>query len=59
MRADKKTKFGKVRFVLSPRIGEARSYDDVTPKKALCVLRFAPRFVLRDTPRDAIEKCHG
>lgn len=49
MRTDKKTKFGKVRFVLSRRVGEARSYDDVPPKKALSVLRFAPQFILRET----------
>lgn len=59
MRADKKAKFGKVRFVLSPRIGQARSYDDVPPKKALCVLRFGPKFVLRSSPEKALEKCHG
>lgn len=59
MRADKKTKFGKVRFVLSPRIGCAQSYDDVPPKKALCVLRFGPNFLLKASSADALEKCHG
>jgi 3-dehydroquinate synthase len=59
MRADKKTKFGKVRFVLSPRLGQARSYDEVPPKKALCVLRFGPQFVLRSEPENALEKYHG
>jgi len=59
MRADKKTKFGKVRFVLSPRLGEARSYDEVPPKKALCVLRFGPQFVLRSGPENALEKCYA
>ena len=59
MRADKKTKFGKVRFVLSPRLGQARSYDEVPPQKALCVLRFGPQFVLRSGPENALEKCYG
>jgi 3-dehydroquinate synthase len=59
MCADKKTKFGKVRFVLSPRIGEASSYDDVSQKKALCVLRFGPQLVLRSSPENVLEKCHG
>lgn len=47
MLADKKTKFGKVRFVLSPRIGQAKSYDNVPEKSALCVLRLGPRLALR------------
>jgi len=59
MRADKKTKFGKVRFVLSARLGQVRTYDDVAPKKALCVLRFGPQFLLRSAPVTALEKCHG
>lgn len=59
MRADKKTKFGKVRFVLSTRLGSAKSYDEVPPKKALCVLRFGPKFLLRSEPMDALGKCHG
>jgi 3-dehydroquinate synthase len=58
MRADKKTKFGKVRFVLSARIGEAKTYDNVPPQKALCVLKFAPQFLLRSSPLAALEKCH-
>jgi 3-dehydroquinate synthase len=55
MRADKKTKFGKVRFVLSPRIGRAKSYDDVPEKNALCVLRFGPRLALQSP--DGIGSC--
>jgi 3-dehydroquinate synthase len=57
MQADKKTKFGKVRFVLAPRLGHAESYDTVPEKTALCVLRFGPQLVLR--PIDTLEKCHG
>lgn len=56
MRADKKTKFGRVRFVLSPRLGEAKSYDGVTEKAAICVLRFGPQFVLH--PKDTLGQCH-
>jgi 3-dehydroquinate synthase len=59
MRSDKKTKFGKVRFVLSPGIGQARTYDDVPPEKALCVLRFGPKFLLRSSAASALETCHG
>ena len=55
MRADKKTKFGQVRFVLSPRLGAAESYDGITQHAAICVLRFAPRMILR--PVDALGKC--
>ncbi len=56
MRADKKTKFGKVRFVLSARIGKAQSCDGVSDKAALCVLRFGPRLILEH--RNALGKCH-
>ena len=56
MRADKKTKFGKVRFVLSVRIGKAQSCDGVTEKAALCVLRFGPRLILEHW--SALGKCH-
>ena len=43
MHADKKTHAGKLRFVLSPRIGEARSVDGVPLDALERVLRFAPR----------------
>lgn len=59
MQADKKTKFGEVRFVLSPRLGQAKSYDGVAEHKAICVLRFGPQCILRPTPVIALEKCHG
>ena len=53
MRADKKTKFGKVRFVLSARLGKAKSYDGVTEKAAhLCLaLWSAPDAA---APKDAL-----
>lgn len=57
MQSDKKTKFGKVRFVLSPRLGYAESYDVVPAKTALCVLRFGPQLMLK--PMEPLGKCHG
>ena len=56
MQADKKTKFGKVRFVLSARLGQAKSYDNVAEKEAICVLRFGPQLVLK--PQIELENCH-
>jgi 3-dehydroquinate synthase len=56
MRADKKTKFGKVRFVLSLRLGRAKSYDGIPEHSAICVLRFGPQLILR--PLNALGKCH-
>jgi 3-dehydroquinate synthase len=56
MRSDKKTKFGKIRFVLCPRLGQAQSYDDIAEKSAICVLRFAPQ--LAQSPLNAFENCH-
>jgi 3-dehydroquinate synthase len=45
MRADKKTRAGILRFVLSPRIGEARSYDTVPLHTVERVLHFTPRLI--------------
>jgi len=42
MRSDKKTRSGVLRFVLSPRIGEARSYDTVPLHVVERVLHFTP-----------------
>jgi 3-dehydroquinate synthetase len=44
MKSDKKTRAGKLRFVLAPRIGKARSYDNVPLNAIERVLRFAPHF---------------
>jgi 3-dehydroquinate synthase len=55
MRADKKTKAGKVRFVLSARLGQAKTYDDIPEAAAICVLRFGPHLMLR--PVSALGKC--
>jgi len=45
MRSDKKARAGILRFVLSPRIGEARSYDTVTVHVVERVLHFTPRLI--------------
>jgi 3-dehydroquinate synthase len=44
MHSDKKARDGKLRFVLTPRIGKAKSYDEVPVKAVERVLRFAPHF---------------
>jgi len=45
MRSDKKTRAGVLRFVLSPRIGQARSYDTVPLHVVERVLHFTPRLI--------------
>ena len=45
MRSDKKARGGVVRFVLSPRIGEARSYDSISSKIVERVLHFTPHLI--------------
>jgi len=45
MRSDKKTRAGILRFVLSPRIGEAGSYDTVPLHVVERVLHFTPRLI--------------
>lgn len=42
MRSDKKARAGKLRFVLPSRIGSARSYDNISERTVLCILRCAP-----------------
>jgi len=45
MRPDKKARGGAVRFVLSPRIGEARSYDSISSNIVERVLHFTPHLI--------------
>ena len=45
MRSDKKTREGKLRFVLTSRIGKAASYDNISLSAVERVMRFAPQFV--------------
>lgn len=47
MRSDKKTHHGKLRFVLSPRLGKAGSYDGISLDAVRKVLRFAPQFAAK------------
>jgi 3-dehydroquinate synthase len=47
MRSDKKTHHGKLRFVLSPKLGKAGSYDGISLDAVRKVLRFAPQFVAK------------
>src|SRR5712671_4909503 len=44
MRSDKKARDGKLRFVLTTRIGKAASYDGVPLSAVESVVRFAPQF---------------
>jgi 3-dehydroquinate synthase len=44
MRSDKKTRDGKLRFVLTSRIGQAGAYGDVPLSAVERVVRFAPQF---------------
>jgi 3-dehydroquinate synthase len=50
MHSDKKTRAGKLRFVLAPCIGKAQSYDNVPLKTLERVLHFAPHFI--DEPEE-------
>jgi 3-dehydroquinate synthase len=43
MRSDKKTRANRLRFVLAPKIGVAKSYDGVNEEKVLSMLRFMGR----------------
>ena len=45
MHADKKTRSGVLRFVLSPHLGQARTYDKVPVDAVERVLHFTPRLV--------------
>ena len=52
MRSDKKSRNGRLRFVLSPRIGTAASYDGIPLDAVERVLHFAPRlFGASELPR--------
>jgi 3-dehydroquinate synthase len=45
MHSDKKTRSGALRFVLSPRLGQARTYDKVPVDAVERVLHFTPRLI--------------
>jgi len=52
MRSDKKARGGKLRFVLTPRIGNAGSYDNVPLSAVERVVRFAPHFFCESRKAD-------
>jgi 3-dehydroquinate synthase len=56
MRSDKKTHHGNLRFVLSPRLGKAGTYDDIPLEAVRKVLRFAPQFVTKPELLEAAEQ---
>ena len=56
MRSDKKSRGGKLRFVLAPKLGHAQTCDTAPEKTVLCVLRFAPQLALSSV--DALGKCN-
>lgn len=51
MRSDKKTRGGVLRFVLSARIGQARTYDSVPEQVVERVLHFTPRLIAAASTR--------
>ena len=53
MRSDKKTRGGKLRFVLTPRIGKAESYDDISLDIVERVLHFTPELATCSGKRNA------
>lgn len=58
MRSDKKARGGNLRFVLTPRIGLARSYEKVPMEALERVVRFAPHF-LDGNPHTRTDKFVG
>ena len=51
MYSDKKTRAGKLRFVLAPKIGKAESHNNVPLETLERILHFAPHFVTRTAHR--------
>jgi len=47
MHADKKTRSGKLRFVLAPKIGRAETFGDVPEKRVEAILRYAPHMLVK------------
>ena len=56
MRSDKKSRSGILRFVLSPRIGQAHTYDKVPADAVERVLHFTPRLVAAASARIGASK---
>jgi 3-dehydroquinate synthase len=53
MRSDKKARDGRLRFVLTSRVGRAGSYDNVPLDALKRVLRFAPHFLTQSGPKES------
>jgi 3-dehydroquinate synthetase len=56
---DKKTRAGRLRFVLSSRIGEAHSSEAVPTDTLENVLRLMPKFLDRKAELSATGELHG
>ena len=56
MRSDKKSRGGVLRFVLSPRIGQARTCDSVPARAVERVLHFTPRLIAAACARHGVSK---
>jgi 3-dehydroquinate synthase len=56
MRSDKKSRGGLLRFVLSPRIGQARTYDKIPLQAVERVLHFTPRLIAAARARQVVSK---
>ncbi|HKW61636.1 MAG TPA: 3-dehydroquinate synthase [Candidatus Acidoferrum sp.] len=56
MRSDKKTRGGVLRFVLSARIGQARTYEEVPVDAVERVLHFTPRLIAAASSSFGISK---
>ena len=56
MHSDKKTRSGVLRFVLSPRLGQARTYDKVPVNAVERILHFTPRLIAAATERPGVLK---
>ncbi|HWY07934.1 MAG TPA: 3-dehydroquinate synthase [Candidatus Acidoferrales bacterium] len=57
MCSDKKAREGKLRFVLAPKLGRARTFGDVPEKTVECILRCAPQVFVK--PVETLGKCNG
>jgi len=47
MRADKKARAGKLRFVLTTKLGHAETFENIPDKTVECILRCAPQFLVK------------
>ncbi len=57
MRTDKKARGGKMRFVLTKKLGQARTVEGVAEKTVECILRCAPHVFVK--PVETLGNCDG